>query len=85
MGHKKGETYKKENRNDRRKEYERGQMQTKLSRTKAEKMMSKIRRDERRQSKDSENMRKNESKTVATVDISDHTHLRVFLDFSDTL
>lgn len=44
-----------------------------------------MKRDERGQRKDSENMRKNESKTVATVDISDPTHLRVLLDFSDTL
>lgn len=76
---------KKENGNDRRKEYERGQMQTKLGRTKTEKMMSNMRRDERGQRKDSENMRKNESKTVATVDTSDPTHLRVLLHFSDTL
>lgn len=76
---------KKENGNDRRKEYEGGQMQTKLSRTKTEKMMSNMKRDEREQRKDSENMRKNESKTVATVDTSDPTHLRVLLDFSDTL
>lgn len=75
----------KENGNDRRKEYERGQMQTKLGRTKTEKMMSNMRRDERGQRKDSENMRKNESKTVATVDTSDPTHLRVLLHFSDTL
>lgn len=75
----------KENGNDRRKEYERGQMQMKLSRTKTEKMMSNMKRDEREQRKDSENMRKNESKTVATVDTSDPTHLRVLLDFSDTL
>lgn len=54
-------------------------------RTKTEKMMSNMKRDEREQRKDSENMRKNESKTVATVDTSDPTHLRVLLDFSDTL